>query len=70
MLEQEAPVRAAAFRLQRGAFVRRQFQRGAVIDGRQTRALLPLAAAVELVFRLVAGVEPAGLAFNFSTAAS
>ena len=64
-LEPEAPVRPAALRLQRGAIVGRQAQRGAIVDRRPAERLLALAAAVELLGRLV-GRDRAGPASRSS----
>ena len=61
-LEQEAPMRLAALGLQLRPILRRELQRGAVIDRRQAARELALAAAVELVGGLVAGIEPPGRA--------
>src|SRR5690606_31425315 len=46
MVELETPMRAAAFGLKGGALLIRQFQRGPVINRRQTAGELALAAAV------------------------
>ncbi len=61
-LEQEAPMRLAAFRLEGRLLFGRQLQRRPVVDRRQAAGELALAAPVELVCRLVAGIKaPGGL---------
>ena len=55
-------MRLAAFGLELRAVLGRQLQRGAVVDRRQAARELALAAAVELVGGLVAGIEPADVA--------
>jgi hypothetical protein len=57
-LEAKAPVGASALRLERRALLRGQTQRGAIVDRRPPERLLTLAAAIELLRGLVAGVEP------------
>ena len=59
IVELEAPMWLATFGLERRAILRCQLERGAVIDGRQSARQLPLAPAVQLIGRLVAGIEPA-----------
>ena len=58
-LELETPMRLAARRFERRALGFRQAQGGAIIDRRPAERLLPLAAPVEFVRRLIGGVEPA-----------
>ena len=58
-LQLEAPVRAAALGLQLRLVRVGQLQRGSVIDGRKAARQLHLAAAVQFVGRLVAGVQAA-----------
>ena len=52
-------MRLAARSFERRALGFRQAQGGAIIDRRPAKRLLPLAASVELVCRLIGGVEPA-----------
>ncbi len=58
-IEAKTPVRLAAGGLERGALVVGQAQGGAVVDRRAAERLLALAAAVELLRRLIGRVEPA-----------
>ena len=51
-------MRLAPFRLQPGAFLIAEGERGAVIDRRQATRELALALELQLVRRLVAGIEP------------
>ena len=48
----------SALRLERRALLSGQTQRGAIVDRRPPERLLTLAAAIELLGGLVAGVEP------------
>ena len=58
-VELEAPVRLAALGFERGALGVGQLERGAIVDRRTAERLLALAPAVELLGRLVGGIEPA-----------
>ena len=52
-------MRLAALSLERGALGVGQLERGAIVDRRAAERLLALAPAVELLGRLVGGIEPA-----------
>ncbi len=60
-LQPEAPVRLAARRLQRRAFGFGQAQGRAIVNRRRAARDLQAALALQLVRRLVAGIEPPGL---------
>ena len=68
-LELEAPMGLAPFGLELRAVFLGQLQGGAVVDRRPPARELPLALELELVRRLIGGIERP-LAFSFSTAAS
>ena len=59
VFEHKAPVRAPALGLPARARLWRSMQRGAVVNGRRPARLLHLAAALQLLGRLIARVEPA-----------
>ena len=59
VFEHEAPVRAPALGLPARARLWRSVQRRAVVNGRRAARLLHLAAALQLLGRLIARVEPA-----------
>ena len=58
-IEQKAPVRAPAFRLQPAALVVAEAQRRPVVDRRPPPRQLPLALVLQLFRRLVSGIEAA-----------